>query len=82
MITHNFCFGAKIRTIGISLQTPFFFYIKVGFKGVYISRTCFADETNEFMNLLFLAMFSLELVLTLKIILLVICMTPVYFVAA
>ena len=22
----------------------FFFYIKVGLKGVYISRTCFADD--------------------------------------
>ena len=41
--THNLCFGAKIRKIGIPLQIPsfFFFYIKVGFKEVYISRTCF-----------------------------------------
>ena len=25
---------------------PIFFYIKVGFKGVYISRTSFPDEEN------------------------------------
>ena len=29
--THNLCFGAKIRKIGIPLQTQFY-YIKVGFK--------------------------------------------------
>ena len=45
--THNLCFGAKIRNIGIS-RIPQFFYIKVGFKGVYISRTCFPDvNPNE-----------------------------------
>ena len=32
-------FEAKIRKIGI----PQFCYIKVGFKGVYMSRTCFPD---------------------------------------
>ena len=43
--THNLCFGAKIRKIGIPLQTPVFI-IKVGFKGVYMffSWTCFPDE--------------------------------------
>ena len=46
MSTHNVCFGAKIRRIGIPLQTPvfFFIYIKVGFKGVCITQTCFPDE--------------------------------------
>ena len=39
--THNLCFGAKIRKIGIPLQTQFY-YIKVGYKGLYIS-----NETNE-----------------------------------
>ena len=39
---HNLCFGAKIRKIGIPC-IPQFCYIKVGFKGVYISR-CFPDE--------------------------------------
>ena len=33
--THNLCFGAKKPC------KPQFFYIKVGFKGVYITRTCF-----------------------------------------
>ena len=42
MSTHNLCFGAKIRKIGIPLQTQSF-YIKVGFKGVYFSQTCFPD---------------------------------------
>ena len=40
--THNLCFGAKIRKIDIPLHTPVCF-IKVGFKGVYIVRTCFYD---------------------------------------
>ena len=40
--THTLCFGAKIRQIGIPLLTPFF-YIKVGYEGVYISWTCFPD---------------------------------------
>ena len=40
---HNLYFGSKIRKTCIPLQTPVF-YIKVGFKGIYISRTCFPDE--------------------------------------
>ena len=36
---HNLCFGAKIRKIGIPLHTPVF-TIKVGFKGVFITRSC------------------------------------------
>ena len=44
MSTHNVWFELKIRKLGIPLQTPvLFFYIEVGFKGVYISRTCFPD---------------------------------------
>ena len=42
MSTHNLCFGAKIRKIGIPLHTPVC-YIKVGYKGVYITRACFPD---------------------------------------
>ena len=45
MSTHNLCFGSKIRKIGIPLQTPVF-YIKVGFKGVYITRACFPDDLS------------------------------------
>ena len=37
--THNLCFGSKIKKLGI----PQFYYIKVGFKGVFISRTCFPN---------------------------------------
>ena len=33
--TYNVCFGSKIRKLGIPQQTPDFFYIIVGFKGVY-----------------------------------------------
>ena len=43
MSTHNLCFGAKIRKIGMPCK-PQFFYIKVGYKGVNITRTCFPDE--------------------------------------
>ena len=45
--THNLCFGAKIRKIGIP-RIPQFCYIKVGFKGGYISRTCFRDAYFRF----------------------------------
>ena len=40
MSTHHLCYGSKIRKIGI----PQIYYIKVGNKGVYISRTCYSDE--------------------------------------
>ena len=43
MSTHNLCFGAKIRKIGIPLHTPVLLYIQVGFKGVFVARTCFPD---------------------------------------
>ena len=45
MSTHIPCFGARIRKIGIPLHTQFC-YIKVGFKGVYITRACFPDEIS------------------------------------
>ena len=37
MSTHNVCFGARIRKIGIRQ----FCYIKVGSKGIYIAWPCF-----------------------------------------
>ena len=43
MGTHNLCFGAKITKIGIPLHNPVFL-CKMGYMGVYISRTCFRDE--------------------------------------
>ena len=41
--THNLCFGAKIRKIGIPLHTPVLLY-KSGIQGVHITRTCFPDD--------------------------------------
>ena len=47
MSTHNLCFGTKIRKIDIPLHTQVY-YIKVGFKGVYISWTCFPEVMLQF----------------------------------
>ena len=41
--THNLCFEAKIRK-NIYPCKPQFYYIKVGCKGVFVTRTCFRDE--------------------------------------
>ena len=41
--THNLCFRAKIRK-NVYPCKPQFYYIKVGCKGVYITRTCYPDE--------------------------------------
>ena len=40
--THNLCFGAKIRK-NVYPCKPQFYYIKVGCKGVFVTRTCFRD---------------------------------------
>ena len=40
--TRNLCFGSKINRY--TPANPQFVYIKVGFKGVYISRTCFPNN--------------------------------------
>ena len=40
--THNLCFRAKIRK-NVYPCKPQFYYIKVGCKGVFITRTCFHD---------------------------------------
>ena len=44
MSTHNLCFGAKIRKIGIPLHTPVLPHIKVGYKEVFIARAYFSAE--------------------------------------
>ena len=44
--THNPCFGPIIRNIGIPQHTPFY-YIKVGFKGVFNARTSFPDVLSN-----------------------------------
>ena len=41
--TIYYVLGQKIRKIGIYPRIPQFFYIKVGFNGVYFSWTCFPD---------------------------------------
>ena len=43
MSNHNLCFRAKIRKNTYPC-TPQFHYIKVGCKGVFITRTCYHDE--------------------------------------
>ena len=42
MSTHNLCFRAKIRK-NVYPCKPQFYYIKVGCKGVFVTRTCFRD---------------------------------------
>ena len=49
--THNLCFRAEIRK-NVYPCKPQFFYIKVGCKGVYISRTCYPDEDPAYCHLL------------------------------
>ena len=41
--THNLCFRAKIRK-NVYPCKPQFYYMKVGCKGIFITRTCFRDE--------------------------------------
>ena len=43
----QFMFWSKNKKIGKTLQTPVFFDIKVGNKGVYIARRCFPDECHN-----------------------------------
>ena len=45
MSTHNLCFRAKIRK-NVYPCTPQFYYIKVGCKGVFITRTRFHDDLS------------------------------------
>ena len=44
--TYNLCFGAKIRKY-VYPFIPQFYYIKVGYKGVYIIRTCYRDVNAD-----------------------------------
>ena len=46
MSTHNLCFRAKIRK-NVYPCKPQFYYIKVGCKGVFVTRTCFRDENSS-----------------------------------
>ena len=46
MSTHNLCFGAKIRKNIYTPAYPSFAIYKMGYKGVYIARTCYPDVVN------------------------------------
>ena len=41
--THDLCFGAKVRKNVYPCKSQFY-YIKVGCKGVFVTRICFCDE--------------------------------------
>ena len=43
--TNNLCFGSNIRK-NVYPCKPQFYYIKVGCKGVFITRTCFRGENQ------------------------------------
>ena len=44
--THDLCFESRIRKIGIPCKYQFY-YMKAGYKGVYITRTCHPDARYE-----------------------------------
>ena len=44
--THNQCFRAKIRKNEYPCK-PQFYYLKVGCKGVFNTRTCYPDEAQD-----------------------------------
>ena len=44
--THNLCFRATIRK-KVFPGKPQFYYIKVGCKGVYITRICYHNVYND-----------------------------------
>ena len=52
MSTHNQCFRAKIRE-NVYPGKPQFYYIKVGCKGVFVTRICFHDEVNLCFSMLY-----------------------------
>ena len=47
MSTHDLCFGSKIRK-NVNPSAPQFYYIKEGYKGVYITWSCFPDDGEVF----------------------------------
>ena len=46
----QFMFWSKNKKNRYTPVNPCFFYIKVGFKGVYMARTCFRDELTHKTN--------------------------------
>ena len=51
----NLCFRAKIRK-NVYPCKPQFYYIKVGCKGVYITRTCYPDVLKELIFMFYLSL--------------------------
>ena len=47
--TYNLCFRAK-KEKDVYLCKPQFYYIKVGCKGAYITRTCLHDDLSRIMR--------------------------------
>ena len=60
MSTHNLCFRAKIIK-NVYPCTPHFYYIKVGCKGVYISRTCLHDDCSACVDPMLICAFAARL---------------------
>ena len=58
MSTHNLCFRAKIRKNVYPCKLQFY-YLKVGCKGVYITRICYHDAGHQ-MNFLSLLLIKLS----------------------
>ena len=44
--THNICLREKIRK-NVNSYKPQFYYIKVGCKGFFVTRTCFRDVCRK-----------------------------------
>ena len=60
--THNVCFGAKIRKVGIPLHT-----MKVGYKGLNITRKCYPDVFFFLIVALLCSYMSMLLLVTQKL---------------
>ena len=51
--THVLCFGTKIRKKMVYLCQPQFCHMKVGYKGVYFSLTCFPGVSKKLPYIVF-----------------------------
>ena len=47
MSTYNLCFEARKEKKSYTPAYPYLCYIKVGYTGVYITRTCYPDAKNK-----------------------------------
>ena len=51
MSTHDLCFRAKIRKNEYPCK-PYFYYIKVGYKGVLITWSCYPDDEHKLVDVM------------------------------